>query len=50
MMYSPEVGGAARDASANIDKKETSRRRFIIAGEWTIYAARKIAQVAAARN
>src|SRR6266513_4389329 len=30
MMYSPAAGAAARELSANIDKNETSRRRFII--------------------
>src|SRR5262245_8964846 len=32
-MYSPPVGGAARRLSAIIDKREASKRRFIICGE-----------------
>jgi len=32
-MYSPPTGGAARTASATIDKQHTSNRRFIICGE-----------------
>src|SRR5437867_3900495 len=44
IMYSPDAGDAACEASANIDKKQTSKRRFIIAGDWTIYAARKTVQ------
>ena len=30
MMYSPDTGDAARKLSANIDKNETIKRRFII--------------------
>jgi hypothetical protein len=30
MMYSPDTGAAACEPSANIDKQETSKRRFII--------------------
>src|SRR5262249_46343256 len=33
MMYSPPTGGAAWTLSAAIDKKNTSKRRFIISGE-----------------
>jgi len=44
-MYSPDAGDAACEASAKIDKKQASKTRFIIIGESTIYAARKIAQV-----
>src|SRR5262245_20324878 len=33
IMYSPPAGGAAWTPSANIDKQQTSKRRFIICGE-----------------
>src|SRR5215470_8736408 len=33
MMYSPPTGGAAWTLSAAINKKNTSKRRFIISGE-----------------
>jgi hypothetical protein len=29
-MYSPDVGDAAREPKANMDKKQTSKRRFIV--------------------
>src|SRR5438067_13933789 len=49
MMYSPEVGGRAPcEAHASIDKRQTSTRRFIIF-ERSIYAGRRIAQVAHSR-
>src|SRR6266480_6884422 len=44
-MYSPDVGGAAWEPNAKIDNMLTSRRRFIMAGESTIYAGGEIAQV-----
>src|SRR6266480_5900169 len=44
-MYSPDVGDAAWEPSANIDNEQTSRRRFIMAGESIIYAGGEIAQV-----
>src|SRR4029453_7128031 len=44
-MYSPDVGGAACEPSANIDKDQTSKRRFIVISEMTIYAGRQITQV-----
>jgi len=44
-MYSPDVGDAACAPKANIDKKQTSKKRFIMAGEGTIYAGREIVQV-----
>jgi hypothetical protein len=46
-MYSPPAGGAALTPSATIDNKQTSKRRFIIAAEGTIYAGRENAQVVA---
>src|SRR6266566_2564516 len=48
MMYSPDAGEAAFAPGAKIDNAQTSRRRFIMAGESIIYAGRKIAQVVAA--
>jgi hypothetical protein len=45
MIYSPDTGEAAWEPRANIDKKNTSKRRFIITGENTIYAGGEIAQV-----
>src|SRR6266550_3976885 len=47
-MYSPDAGDAACAPKANIDKKQTSKRRFIIISERTIYAGRQITQVVAA--
>src|SRR4029453_14360323 len=46
MTYSPDGGEADCEPSANSDTKQTSKRRFIMAGEGIIYAAREIAQVA----
>src|SRR5215469_13591815 len=46
MMYSPDAG-APCELRANIDKNETSKRRLIVIGERTIYAAGEIAQVVA---
>jgi hypothetical protein len=46
MMYSPDAGDAAFAPNAKTDKKQTSKRRFIMASE-TIYAGREIAQVVA---
>src|SRR4029450_12164116 len=43
MTYSPDGGEAACEPSANSDTKQTSKRRFIMAGEGIIYAAREIA-------
>src|SRR4029077_7013262 len=45
MMYSPDAGGAACAPTARMHKKVMSKRRFIMAGEWTIYAGSKNAQV-----
>src|SRR6266545_871725 len=41
-MYSPDVGDAACAPKANIDKKQTSKKRFIMAGDGTIYAGHEI--------
>ena len=46
MIYSPDAGDAAYELTANIDKSPTSKRRFIVIGERTIYAGNEIAQVA----
>src|SRR6266542_6787880 len=45
MMYSPDAGDAAFAPNAKTDKKQMSKRRFIMNGESTIYAGREIAQV-----
>jgi hypothetical protein len=50
MIYSPDAGDAARELRANIDKSPTSKRRFIVIGERTIYAGNEIAQVALQRR
>ena len=46
-MYSPDAGDAAFAPNAKTDKKQTSKRRLIMAGENIIYAGREIAQVVA---
>lgn len=45
-MYSPEAGEAACELSANIDNNKTSKKRFIVISERTIYAGCQITQVA----
>src|SRR5882762_7896833 len=44
-MYSPDTGDDACEPSARIDRVQTSKRRFIMASEGTIYAERQITQV-----
>src|SRR5260370_40744166 len=46
MMYSPDAGDAAFAPNAKTEKKQTSKRRCIMASE-TIYAGREIGQVVA---